>query len=127
MSSDRERLLSDILAERGEAGQAGELREELLNRTLHHVTRRRRIRQVRRAGSVLLLLLSGIVLLVWRVQLSQRPAPDKQQFAYSLVRTAPLPPSAVIETRPFTPSAMIASAPSVSVASITTRPEERGY
>jgi len=123
MNSDRERLLSDILAERGEAG---DLRDALLHRTLRHVKRRRTIRRVRRAGSVLLLLLP-IVLLVWRVHLPQAPVAVNRQVPYVLVRTAPLPRSALIETQPLEASELVASAPSLSVASITTRPEHRGY
>jgi hypothetical protein len=123
MSRDRDRLLSDILAEPGEAG---ERRDALLNRTLRHVKRRRTIRRVRRAGSVLLLLLP-IVLLVWRVHLPQAPEAVNRQVPYVLVRTAPLPRSALIETQPFAPSGLVASAPSLSAASITTRPEERAY
>ena len=123
MNSERDRLLSDILAE---PGGAGERRDAMLNRTLRHVKRRRTIRRVRRAGSVLLLLLST-VLLVWRVQLPQAPEAVLHQVPYVLVRTAPLPRSALIETQPFAPTGLIASAPSLSAVSITTRPEERGY
>jgi hypothetical protein len=123
MSNDRDRLLSDVLAE---PGGAGELRDARLNRTLRHVKRRRTIRRARRTGSVLFLLLP-IALLVWRVHLPQAPEAVNRQVHYVLVRTAPLPWSALIETQPFAPSGLVASAPSLSAATITTRPEERGY
>ena len=124
MNSDRDRLLSDILAERREAG---DMRDALLDRTLRHVKRRRTIRRVRRAGSVLLLLLLPIVVSVWRVHPPQAPEAVNRQVPYVLVRTAPLPQSALIETQPFAPSGLVASAPSLSAASITTRPEDRAY
>ena len=123
MSSDRDRLLSDVLAEPGEAGG---LRDALLNRTLLHVKRRRTVRRVRRAGSVLLLL-PLIVLLLCRVHLPQGPEAGHRQGPYVLVRTEPLPRSALIETQPFARSGLVASAPSPNVASITTRPEDRAY
>ena len=123
MNSDRDHLLSDILAERGEAG---DLRDALLHRTLRLVKRRQTTRRVRRTGSVLLLLLP-IALLVWRVHLPQAPVAVNRQVPYVLVRTAPLPRSALIETQPLTASEFVASAPSLSVASIATRMEDRGY
>jgi hypothetical protein len=121
MDRNSDRLLSDIL------GEAGELREALLNRTLRQVKRRRTIRRVRRAGSVLLLLLLPVVLLVRRVQLPPVPEAAHGQLPYVLVRTAPLPSSALIETRPFAPSGVVASAPSLSVANISSHGEVRGY
>jgi len=122
MNNERERLLNDILAEPDESGQR---RDALLERTLRHVRRRRTVRQLRRAGAVLLLL--TIALLVWRVHPPQGPELVNRQLPYVLVRTSPLPSSAVVATQPFAPSALVASAPSLIVASITTRPEDREY
>jgi hypothetical protein len=123
MNSERERLLSDILAEPAEAG---ERRDALLDRTLRHVRRRRTVRQVRRAGAVLLLL-PAIALLVWRVRLPLVPETVTRQAPYDLVRTAPLPPSAVVGTQPLAPFGLVASAPSLDAATITTRPGDHGY
>jgi hypothetical protein len=81
---------------------------------------------VRRAGAVLLLL-PAIALLVWRAHPPQAPEAVNRQVPYVLVRTTPLPQSAVVGTHPFAPSALVASAPSLNIASITTRPEDRGY
>jgi hypothetical protein len=120
MNSERERLLNDILAEPDESGDR---RDALLNRTLHHVRRQRTVRQLRRAGTTLLLVLA-IALVVWRVHPPQGP---ERQVPYVLVRTAPLPPSAVVATHPFAPSGLVASAPSLNIASLTTQPEDREY
>ena len=123
MNNERERLLNDILAEPDESGQR---RDALLERTLRHVRRRRTVRQLRRAGTALLLV-STIALLVWRVHPPQGLELVNRQLPYVLVRTSPLPSSAVVATQPFAPSALVASAPSLNVASITTRPEDREY
>src|SRR5262245_60327358 len=109
MSSDHNRLLSDILAE---PGGANELRDARLSRTLRQVKRRRTIRRVRGAGSVLVLLLP-IMVLVWRAHLPEAPEVVNRQVPYVLVRTVPMPRSALIETQPFTPSGLVVSAPSL--------------
>jgi hypothetical protein len=123
MNSERERLLSDILAEPDEFGDRC---DALLNRTLHHVRRRRTVRRLRRGGTTLLLA-SAIALVVWRAHPPQGPELANRQLPYVLVRTAPLPPSAVVATQPFAPSGLVASAPSSNIASITTRPQDREY
>ena len=123
MSSDRDCLLNDIMAERGEAGA---LRDALLNRTLRQVKVRRIVRRMRRAGSVLVLL-PAIVLLVWRVHLHQVPNVVSRQAPYVLIRTGQLLQSALVKTQPFAPSEVVATAPSPNLLSITTRPEDRGY
>ncbi len=123
MNRDRDRLLSDILAEPGEADGR---RDALLSRTLRHVRRRRMIRRARRAGSVLLLV-SVILLLVWRPPPPQGPEAASRQRPYRLVRTERLGQSAVIETQPFAARSVVASAPSLNIATIVTRPENPGY
>ncbi len=123
MNNDRDRLLRDILAEPGEVDAR---RDALLHRTLRNVRRRRTIRRLRRAGSVLLLL-PAMVLLVWWVQLPSRPQAVTRRLPYVLARTEPLSPSALIQTQPFAPSGVIATAPSLNVNSIATRPEDRRY
>ncbi len=123
MNRDSQRLLSEILAE---ADEAGERRQALLDRTLRHVRYRRTVRRVRRVGPILLLLLLSVVL-VWRAHLPQVTAPGNHPTSYFLVRTAPLPTSAVVETRPLTPSGLVSSAPSLKLATIFTRPDEHGY
>jgi hypothetical protein len=116
-------LLSDILAEPEESGDR---RDALLNRTLRHVRRRRTVRRLRRAGTTLLLV-SAIALLLWRAHPPQGPELVNRQLPYVLVRTAPLPPSAVVATHPLATSGLVASAPSLNIASITTRLEDREY
>lgn len=121
MNSDRDRLLSDILAE---PGATGELRDALLNRTLHYVRRRRIARRVEQAGGVLALLIA--LALLWQAHVP-RGSKTAGRVPYVLVRTAPLPRSALIATQPFAVSGLVATAPSLSIASIRTRPDERGY
>ena len=123
MNSDREHLLNEILAE---PGGSGELRDALLNRTLRQMKHRRTVRRVRWAGSVLLVL-PALALLLWRVHLPQRPTAANPQVPYVLVRTEPMPRSALVATQPFAPSGLVASAPSLNLATIATRPEAPGY
>ena len=123
MNSDRDRLLGDILAE---PGGSGDLRDALLNRTLRQVKRQRTVRRARRAGSALLVL-SMLARILWHVRLPQGPEPSGHQVPYALVRTEPLPGSALIATRPFAPSGLVASAPSPNIATIATGLEERRY
>jgi hypothetical protein len=123
MNSERDRLLGDILAE---PSGSGERRDALLNRTLRQVKRRRTVRRVRWAGSVLLVL-PALALLLWRVHLPQGPKTANRQVPYLLVRTEPMPRSALLGTHPFATSALVASAPSPNLTAITTQPEARGY
>ena len=122
MNSDHDRLLGDILAE---PGGSGELRDALLNRTLRQVKHRRTVRRVRRAGSVLLVF--SLALILWHVHLPQELKPSGHQIPYALVRTEPLPGSALVVTQPFAASGLVASGPSSNIATVSTALEERRY
>src|SRR5690242_10434348 len=93
-SPDNERLLADVLAE----GSDPRLREALLAQSLHLVRRQRKFRQARRVTSVIAGVI-GLLLLVWRfVPLS--PTGSLSAKSYNLVRTQPMPASAIIQTTP---------------------------
>ncbi len=119
MNSERERLLGDVLAEHDESGA---LRDALLDRTLLQVKRRRTVRRLQRAGPILLVL-PALALLLWGVYLPQ----GNGKAPYVLVRTEPLPRSALLETQPLAPSAFVASTPSPTLVTLTTRPQHRDY
>ena len=103
--SQRKRLLADVLGE----GISADFRQGLLRETLHLTQRRRRIRQVRSAASVLALL-AAVGLLVWHQLPSGRTPFALPARPYDLVRTQLLPSAAWVETRPFPASRIIASA-----------------
>jgi len=109
-SPANESLLSDVLAEESDPG----FREALLGQTLHLVRRQRRFRKVRRAGSALAVL-AGLVLFVWRFLPSPPTLPPSPAKAYTLVRTQPLPASAIVETRPLAFRNLVTSARSVEI------------
>src|SRR5437588_2059373 len=103
-SPDNERLLADVLAEEGDPS----FRELLLGQTLHLVRRQRRFRKIRRATSVVAVI-AGLMLLVWRFLPSPSNKPLAPAKPYTLVRTQPLPASAIVGTTPFPPSNLITS------------------
>lgn len=123
MNREREHLLGDILAE---PGGSGELRELLLDRTLRQVRRRRSVRRLRRAGSVLLVPLL-LALLLWYVYPPPESKLSAHRVPYTLVRTEPMPRSALVRTQPFPASGLVTSAPSADIATITTSRGKRGY
>jgi len=92
--SRKEHLLDDILAE--ESGPA--IRDALLGQTLHLARRKRRHRKIQRATSVLAVFL-GLLLLVWHFVPSPPIASPSAARPFTLVRTQPLGPSAIVETR----------------------------
>src|SRR5436309_2326034 len=109
-SPDNERLLTDVLAEEGDPG----FREALLGQTLQLVRRQRRFRKVRRVGSAMAVL-AGLLLLVWRFLPSPLTVPPSPVKPYTLVRTQPLPASAIVATRPLPVPNLITSARSVDI------------
>lgn len=112
--NDNRRLLSDILGEGNDAG----FRESLLLQTLSLAQRRRRVRQVRRAASALVLM-ACVAFLFWRgtspkpVSLPLHRAP----LPYTLIRTRPLPASALVRTEPLPAEHVIASIPTENIVS----------
>jgi hypothetical protein len=102
---DRERLLTDVLAEESAAG----FREELLSETLALVRRQRRSRQTLRAACVAALVV-GLGALVWRILLPAPLAPPPAGRAYTMLTSRPLPPVALVSTQVLPTSRIIASA-----------------
>lgn len=106
---DRESLLNDILAEEAPPG----FREDLLGGTLRLVRRRRRARRARQAALVLAVV-AGVCLAVWRPRTPTvlPPAPARP---YALVRTQPVAAGAWLESKPFSPAGVVASAATAQV------------
>jgi hypothetical protein len=102
--TDNERLLADVIADESEAG----FHEALLGETLRLVRRRRRFRQARRTAMVTVLL-AGLALLVWQRLPTRIVAPGAEEGSYAIIRTQPLPPSALVTTRPFPAGQLVAS------------------
>src|SRR5512133_2830902 len=119
---DKESLLNDVLAQSATAA----LRERLLTQTLRGARRRRVIRRVRRAGSVLVVV-AALGLVAWRMTLPNPPAPQNRQPGYLLVRTQPLPAPALVETQPIRPLIVVASTKSQTVVALRTIPGEPDY
>jgi len=121
---DSETLIDDILAE----PEADALRELSLGRTLRLVKRRRVLRRARRVGSALAIV-AALGLLGWRLMLPDisGPRPQTPGRPYLLVRTQPLPASALVQTQPLAPADLVTSAPRADVAIVSTRPENRLY
>jgi hypothetical protein len=111
--TDRERLLADVLAE----AEPARFRENLLGETLRLAGYRRRIRLARRAAAALAVL--GLVAaLAWRALVTGNTAITLQGH-YNLVRTAPLPGSAIISTHAFPGEHIMTSLGKVSVVRTT--------
>jgi hypothetical protein len=111
---DNKQLLADVLAEAAPA----DFREALLGETLRLARCRRHWRQTRRAA-VLLVVLGMLAVLIWQNQ-PQPPAAvpsaakagDKSD---KLIRTEPLPVSAIVTTRPLAAEQLVASVETVGV------------
>jgi hypothetical protein len=111
---DNEQLLADVLAETTPA----DFREALLGETLRLARRRRRWRQTRRAAA-LFVALGLLAVLVWQ-NLPQRPVASMpvakaKVKSYQLVRTQPLPASAIVVTQPFPTDQLVASVATVEM------------
>ena len=115
---DNGRLLNDVLSEAAPAN----FREVMLGETLCLVRRRRRWRQTRRAAA-LVVALGLLAVLVWQ-NVPPRPAAPMplakaEVKSYQLVRTQPLPASAIVTTCPLTAGQFIASAATVEMVQTT--------
>ena len=117
--TDNECLLDDVLAEAAPA----DFREALLGETLRLAGRRRRWRQTRRAAALLVALglLAG---LVWQNRLLPStpllPVAKAGGGSYELIRTEPLPASALVTTHPLAAGQIVASAEPVAVIETNT-------
>jgi hypothetical protein len=101
---DKDRLLTDVLAEESAAG----FREALMTETLGLVRRRRRLRQAWRATAALALMV-GLGALVWRSLPPAGVPPRTPSRACVLVLSRPLPPAALVITQPLASSRIVAS------------------
>ena len=118
--ADKESLLAEVLAEASPAG----FREALLAETLRLTRRRRQFRRVRRIAGVLVLM--GLLVVLVAHHFSKLPAvspPIAKQIetqSYKLVRTQPLPASALVSTRSFSTAGFAAAVPkAVEVATVS--------
>jgi hypothetical protein len=109
-SADNERLLEDVLSEAVPA----DFREALLGETLRLARRRRRFRQTRRAVSAVAVL-AALAALVWQSLPPRGVVPQKAGKSYVVVRTRPLPVSALVTTRPLAAGQLVASVETVGV------------
>jgi len=111
--ADQEKLLADILAESSPAG----FRATLLAETLHLAQQRRRLRQVRRTSGVILL--AGLLTIVVMQRFSKSPiispspAAATLNPAYHLVRTRPMPVTALVNTGIRSAVQLVTTMPSV--------------
>jgi hypothetical protein len=113
-TSDRDRLLADVLAEAEPAG----FREMLLGETLRLAGRRRRARQLRHSATALTVMaLVGVV--VWRLGSSGHGIVAASATPYSMVKTESLPAQAIIHTQQLEPSCFVTSVASVDVVRTT--------
>ena len=105
-----EGLLADVLGE----GVSVDFRERLLNETLHLARRRRRFRQIRGTASALaVLVLLG--LLIWHQIPANRAPVDLSAKPYLIVRTQPLPATALVRTKPLSLVSLVTSLRTASI------------
>lgn len=114
--ADNERLLTDVLAD--EAG----FREALFSETVRLARRRRRLRQARRATAAVAVLV-GLAALVWQSLPPRGVVPQLTGKPYVVVRTQPLPETALVTTRRLSADRLVAS---VATASIVATPANSG-
>jgi len=116
--TDQKSLLAEVLAE----ASPTDFREAMLAETLRLARRRRQFRQVRQAAGVLAVI--GLLAVLVAQQFSRQPdvsmplAKKIVKQSYELVRTQPLPASALISTRKFS-EAQFAASVSTAVAVAT--------
>jgi hypothetical protein len=114
-ATDQNRLLADVLAEAKPPG----FREALLDETLRLVGRRRRIHRFQRATAAIVV--AGLfVMFAWQVLVTSKPTVRPSPRSYILVRTAPLPGSAIVTTQAFSGDRILTSV--TSVAEVRTSP-----
>jgi hypothetical protein len=115
MNDDANNFLTEVLAEAAPA----DFRDAMLGETLRLVRRRRRWRQSRQTAGLLVALgLCGI--LVWqanwlRKPTASAPAAKAVEQNYRLVRTQPLPASAIVATQPLAAGQLVAPEEAVKI------------
>ena len=109
--TDKDSLLAEVLAE----ASPSDFRAAMLAETLRLARRRRQFRQARQAAGVLALM---SLLAVLAAQHFSKPpvvsaplAKNVVHQSYELVRTQPLPASAIVSTRSFSATGLAASIP----------------
>jgi hypothetical protein len=111
--ADQESLLAEVLAE----ASPPDFRGAMLAETLRLVRRRRQFRQMRHAAGVLALI--GLLTVLAAQQflkpkvISPSPAKKNGHQSYELVRTQPLPASALVSTRSFSATGFLVSVPKI--------------
>ena len=113
---DNRRLLSDVLGE----GNDAEIRESLLLQTLSMARRRRKVRQLRRAASAVVVI-ACLGLLFWRMS-SPRTGPaslplQHAPLPYTLIRTRALPATVLVKTESLPADRVITSVPTENIVS----------
>src|SRR6266581_3340410 len=86
-------LLDDVLTE----GDSPEFRNESLERTLHQVRRRRRVRQFNQ-GLLTVALSLGVLLAVWKAYFPSSHSAKSELPALDVVTSHPVAPSMIVET-----------------------------
>jgi hypothetical protein len=111
--TNNQELLAEVLAEASPA----DFREAMLAETLRLARRRRQFRRVRPTAGVLVLM--GLLVVLATQHFSKPPvgspplAREIAQQSYELVRTQPLPASALVSTRSFSAAGFALSVPKV--------------
>ncbi len=106
--TDNEQLLNEVLSESAPA----EFRDAMLRETVRLARSRRRSRQFRRAGLIMMVLLAAALL--WphfphHTKVVQQAAPTVVEPNYTLVPNEPLPTEMIITTQPLVPQQVAAS------------------
>ena len=110
---DNQELLAEVLAEASPA----DFREAMLAETLRLARRRRQFRQARPAAGILVM--AGLLVVLVAQHLSGPPVVSPPlaikivRQSYELVRTQPLPASAIVSTRSFSAAGFSLSVPKV--------------
>ncbi len=97
MNRESQSLLEAVLAE----SLAADFQDQSLTATLNAVRHHRRMRQWRRGGAVVALLLA-LPSAVWWLRMSATPTQPATAPSVTMVASQPLPASMVVETRPDT-------------------------
>ncbi|MCL5097805.1 MAG: hypothetical protein M1608_09840 [Candidatus Omnitrophica bacterium] len=119
---ENKRLLDDVLSE----PMAEDFRRAMFEKTLRLVRRRRRWRQTQSVAALLVVL--GLVTLLIRqqdftqppVSPARAPVASSTESSYKLVRTQPLPASAIVRTHPLPAARFLASSNAANVLHTTT-------
>jgi hypothetical protein len=107
---DHEKLLADVLAE----DTSGYSHESLLQKTLLFAKRRRQVRALKR-GAGLVTLVGLVVGFLWKNPQTEHVLGSVKPSSFVLIRTQPLPASAIIKTRQLAANGLVASHTSVKI------------